>query len=92
VYIAVEEGRVSVEDATNSRDFHVEVPSDMTEHELDEVLRAQDFGYVRGARAFILTRRIEYATEDVTAMVDYACSNGWIDEEGKAVQAHIVRR
>ena len=92
MYIAVEEGRVSIEDVGNLRDFHVEVPSDMSERELDEVLRARDFGYVRGARAFILTKRIEYAADDVTAMVDYACSNGWIDEDGKAVQAHIVRR
>ncbi|NMD61084.1 hypothetical protein CJ178_26755 [Rhodococcus sp. ACPA4] len=91
MYIRVEEGRVSVEDAGNLRDFHVEVPSDMTERELDEVLRARDFGYARGASAFILTKRIENAAAGVAEMIDYAKSKGWIDEDGKALQAHVVR-
>jgi len=30
--------------------------------------------------------------EGVAAMVDYAQSNGWVDEDGEALQAHVVRR
>ncbi|MDZ7916106.1 MAG: hypothetical protein U5O16_30505 [Rhodococcus sp. (in: high G+C Gram-positive bacteria)] len=30
--------------------------------------------------------------EGVAAMVDYAQSKGWVDEDGEALPAHIVRR
>ena len=95
MYVLVDDGRVSIHDVDNLKAFHVEVSDDISEAELDELLRLQDYGYVSGGSAFISVARVRESTTDVegvAAMVDYAQSKGWVDEDGEALQAHVVRQ
>ncbi|MFD6512909.1 hypothetical protein [Rhodococcus sp. NPDC060176] len=95
MYVLVDDGRVSIHDGENLKDFHVEATTDISDSELDELLRVRDYGYVSGGSAFVSVARVrESATdvEGVAAMVDYAQSKGWVDEDGEALQAHVVRR
>ena len=41
MYVLVDDGRVSIHDVDNLKDFHVEVSADISEAELDELLRLQ---------------------------------------------------
>ncbi|MDI9915141.1 hypothetical protein [Rhodococcus sp. IEGM 1379] len=94
MYVLVEKGAVGVHDVEDLKAFHVEVEPGLTDQELDDRLRAGDYGYVRDGRAFILVSRIRESVTDVEGMadmVDYAKSKGWVDQEGEALQAHIVR-
>ncbi len=81
MYVLVDDGRVSIHDVDNLKDFHVEVSADISEAELDELLRLQDYGYVSGGSAFISVARVRESTTDVegvAAMVDYARAKaGW---------------
>lgn len=43
MYVLVDDGRVSIHDVDNLKDFHVEVSADISEAELDELLRLQDY-------------------------------------------------
>ncbi|MFD9680197.1 hypothetical protein ACFWAD_09990 [Rhodococcus sp. NPDC059969] len=95
MYVLVDDGRVSIHDGENLNDFHVEVTTDISDSELDELLRVRDYGYVSGGSAFVSVARVRESTTDVegvAAMVDYAQSKGWVDEDGEALQAHVVRR
>ncbi|GAA3198724.1 hypothetical protein [Rhodococcus sp. (in: high G+C Gram-positive bacteria)] len=95
MFVLVDNGRVSVRDVDNLKAFHVEVTADISDSELDELLRARDYGYVSGGNAFISVARVRESTTDVegvAAMVDYAQSKGWVDEDGEALQAHVVRQ
>ena len=95
MYVLVDDGRVSIHDVDNLKDFHVEVSADISETELDELLRLQDYGYVSGGSAFISVARVRESATDVdgvAAMVDYAQSKGWVDDDGEALQAHVVRQ
>ncbi len=81
MYVLVDDGRVSIHDVDNLKAFHVEVSADISEAELDELLRLQDYGYVSGGSAFISVARVRESTTDVegvAAMVDYARAKaGW---------------
>ncbi len=95
MFVLVDNGRVSVRDVDNLKAFHVEVTADISDSELDELLRARDYGFVSGGSAFISVARVRESTTDVegvAAMVDYAQSKGWVDEDGEALQAHVVRQ
>lgn len=95
MYVLVDNGRVSVRDVDNLKAFHVEVTGDIADSELDELLRLRNYGYVSGGSAFISVARVRESTTDVdgvAAMVDYAQSKGWVDDDGEALRAHIVRR
>jgi hypothetical protein len=89
--------RAAVQDQQNLRQLHAEFRR-VGDADADQALRGAGLGTVAGDHVWLEPSALRAAGDgsadwnaQFDAMLRYAASNGWTDEESARVRAHIVR-
>src|SRR5258707_11747803 len=89
--------RATVEDAQNLKQLHAEIRG-VDDGSASEALRTAGLGRIDGDQAWLYTEVLKAAgdgssgwTVDFYAMLAYAKTRGWTNDDQSQVRAHIVR-
>lgn len=99
MYISVNSDGVEVLESADYRRFHVAAGPALSLADIGDQLRHTRLGDISGEHAQIdistLTDRLtdigSYDAGQFSAMLTYADQNGWVTNDGRSLQAHIVR-
>jgi hypothetical protein len=89
--------RATVEDAQNLKRLHVEIRG-VDDSAAAEALRTAGLGRIDGDRAWLDAEALKAAgdgssgwTVDFYAMLAYAKTRGWMNDDQSQIRAHVIR-